>query len=334
MFVDKEFGMSCPRVFVSSTYYDLKHVRASLENFIEQLGYEPILSEKGDIAYVPDKPLDESCYREVLNADVFVLIIGGRYGTEKSDGKKKIPKSFYDRYESITKQEYINAFKKDIPVYILIEKAVYADYETYLQNKNNENIVYAHVDSANIFRLIEEILLQPKNNPVHHFDRYFEIEKWLKSQWAGLFKELLVRKNTQQQLTSLSVQVSELSEVNKTLKVYLETVMLAVDSDKSKDIIKEESKRLNDASQLNIVKNNSGLCHYLLSCGNTPEVVLKALLLASDLENLYEILKPTSLGPKDAKKILTSFRKEAQHDFNRLKIALEHPDEENGGELI
>jgi len=39
--------MSKPRIFVSSTYYDLKHVRSSLEAFIERLGYEPILSEKG-----------------------------------------------------------------------------------------------------------------------------------------------------------------------------------------------------------------------------------------------------------------------------------------------
>ena len=46
--------MARPRVFVSSTYYDLKHIRASLDLFIEQLGYESVLSEKGDIAYAHD----------------------------------------------------------------------------------------------------------------------------------------------------------------------------------------------------------------------------------------------------------------------------------------
>jgi hypothetical protein len=49
--------MAKPRVFVSSTYYDLRHIRASLETFIHSLGYEPVLSEKGNIAYVPDIPL-------------------------------------------------------------------------------------------------------------------------------------------------------------------------------------------------------------------------------------------------------------------------------------
>jgi len=76
--------MARPRVFVSSTYYDLKHLRSSLENFVESLGFDAILSEKGKIAYTPDLPLDESCYREVGTADIFVLIVGGRYGTEVS----------------------------------------------------------------------------------------------------------------------------------------------------------------------------------------------------------------------------------------------------------
>ena len=39
--------MARPRVFVSSPYYDLKHIRSSLDSFIDRLGYEPVLSEKG-----------------------------------------------------------------------------------------------------------------------------------------------------------------------------------------------------------------------------------------------------------------------------------------------
>jgi hypothetical protein len=39
--------MAKPRVFVISTYYDLKHIRNSLEAFIESLGYDPVLFESG-----------------------------------------------------------------------------------------------------------------------------------------------------------------------------------------------------------------------------------------------------------------------------------------------
>src|SRR5258708_25830766 len=182
--------MARPRIFVSSTYYDLKHIRSSLENFIEALGYDSVLSEKGDIAYSPEIPLDESCYRVVRNTDVFVLIIGGRYGAERSESRNQpLPKTFFDRYDSITKEEYKSAVEKDVPIYVLIEKSVYSDFETYLKNKPNTTIEYAHVDSVNIFHLIEDIRAEPRNNPIYQFDKYAEIEFWLKEQWAGMFRD-------------------------------------------------------------------------------------------------------------------------------------------------
>lgn len=41
--------MSKPRVFVSSTYYDLKYVRERLERFISAYCFEPILFEKDEV---------------------------------------------------------------------------------------------------------------------------------------------------------------------------------------------------------------------------------------------------------------------------------------------
>jgi hypothetical protein len=275
-------------VFVSSTYYDLKHIRASLENFIDALGYEAMLSEKGSIAYTPDAPLDESCYREVRNADVFVLIIGGRYGTEKSETKGDLPKGFFEKYDSITKTEYSSAVEKDIPVYILIERAVYAEYQTYLRNKDNQNVKYAHVDSANVFSLIEEILAKRRNNPMQQFDRYSDIESWLREQWAGLFRELLTRMSSQKQISSLASQVEMLTEMNKTLKAYLEKVMSEVAPNESKALIDSESERLDQATALNLISANS-LTKYLAgSCGVPAEKMLTAVREAESWDDLVE----------------------------------------------
>ena len=248
--------MSKPRIFVSSTYYDLKHLRSSLENFIESLGHEPILSEKGDISYSPDIPLDESCYREVLNADIFILIVGGRYGSEASSDEKKLDNDFFERYESITKKEYSNAISRDIPTYILIENNVYSEYQTFLKNKDNEKIHYAHVDSVNVFHLIEHILSQPKNNPIHTFERFADIELWLKEQWAGLFKELLHRLSSQKQISTLTSQVSELSEINTTLKRYLEAVVSKISPEDSAQLIHSEEERLTEAKLFKQLSNN------------------------------------------------------------------------------
>jgi Domain of unknown function (DUF4062) len=280
--------MARPRIFVSSTYYDLKHLRSSLENFIESLGYDAVLSEKGDIAYIPDSPLDESCYREVRNADVFVIIIGGRYGSEKSEGKTDLPKGFFDRYDSITRQEYKSAVEKDLPIYILIEKSVYSDFETYLRNKNNNTISYAHVDSVNIFSLVEEVLSQPRNNPIQQFDRYSDIEVWLKEQWAGLFRELLTRLSSQQQIASLAAQVTELAEINKTLKTYLEEVVSKIAPEESARLIKTESKRLQEVKEaVEILKNP--LVRHLVQSRDVPlEVVQNAIAEAKSVEDFVE----------------------------------------------
>ena len=248
--------MARPRIFVSSTYYDLKHIRSSLENFIDLMGFESILSEKGQIAYSPEIPLDESCYREVGNSDIFIIIIGGRYGSEKSENRDKKDKKFFDRYDSITKQEYRSAIERDVPSYILIEKSVYSEFEIFLKNKNNESINYVHVDSVNIFHLIEDVLSQPRNNPVHQFDRYSDIEAWLKEQWSGLFRELLNQRSKQTQIASLASQVNTLGEINRTLKRYLEEVISKVSPEDSTKLIKDESKRLEEAKQFALLKEN------------------------------------------------------------------------------
>jgi hypothetical protein len=223
-----------------------------LETFVYSLGYEPILSEKGDIAYTPDAPLDESCYREAAAADILVLIIGGRYGAERSDSRTTMPHTFYDRYDSITKQEYQSAISNNIPAYILVDTQVYAEYQTYLKNKGIDNVVYAHVDSINVFSLVEEILSQRRNNAMNTFSKYSEIEDWLREQWAGYFCELLKKTTESRQIASLSSQVDEMSELNKTLRTYLENMMPIVSPD-SKKLIADETQRLD---KLSVVTGN------------------------------------------------------------------------------
>lgn len=240
--------MAKPQIFVSSTFYDLKHIRASLESFIERLGYDPILSEKGKIAYDPDVSLDESCYRGASDSDMFVLIVGGRYGAASSGEDVGSRPDFYDRYESITKLEYNTACNADVPTYILVEKAVYSEYETYKKNRSNDSIEYAHVDSVNVFHLIDQILNRRRNNPLHLFEQQSDIEHWLREQWAGLFRELIKRRSEQRQLYSLSEKVEELSEINGSLQRYLEAIVTNVipSPGEADEIIQAEQAKVSD----------------------------------------------------------------------------------------
>lgn len=238
--------MARPRIFISSTHYDLKHLRLSLDAFVDSLGFEPILSEKGDIAYSPDAPLDESCYREAAGADILVLIIGGRYGAEVSSSelKRDTQHTFLDRYESITRKEFRAAIERNVPTYILVDSLVYAEYRIFQKNRSNREITYGEVDSVNIFHLLDEILSHRRNNPVYSFERASDIEGWLRDQWSGLFKEFLSKRSQHQQLVTLAQKVEELGEVNGTLRRYIEAIITKLSPDDSAGLIKEEHKRL------------------------------------------------------------------------------------------
>ena len=314
--------MAKPRVFVSSTYYDLKHVRSSLDLFIESLGFEPVLSEKGDIAFTPDSPLDESCYREAANADIFVLIVGGRYGTEVSGSQKTPNRSFFDRYESITKKEYDSALGRDIPVYVLVESNVYSEYQTYLRNKRNKAVTYAHVDSVNVFRLIEDILSKPRNNPTHTFERFSEIEVWLREQWAGFFRELLHNQSQQHQLSALGAQVSELRAINETLRKYLEAVMTGITPDDSSRLIESEQRRLKELERNERIKENEWYM-WVAEANKVPfEVFLDAMTKAKSFSDFEPRVarkgKPTLQSYTQTLK--SSDR--ARRDFNEIRSIL------------
>ncbi|WP_413716016.1 DUF4062 domain-containing protein [Sphingobium sp. B8D3B] len=77
--------MARPRVFVSSTYFDLKSVRADLEHFIRERGFDPVLHERGSIPYGNAEALERYCYKEIETCDILISIIGGRFGSQSDD---------------------------------------------------------------------------------------------------------------------------------------------------------------------------------------------------------------------------------------------------------
>ena len=320
--------MAKPRVFVSSTFYDLKHVRNTLETFIRTLGYEPVLSEKGSIAYSPEIALDESCYREAKACDIFVLIIGGRYGSEASSEDRSADKGFYERYDSITRKEYESAIDRDIPTYVLIEKSVHAEYETFKKNRENVTIKYAHVDSVNVFNLIDHVLSRPRNNPVYHFEMSTEIEAWLRDQWAGLFKELIRTQADKKQIASLADQVADLSNVGTTLKRYLEEVVARVGSkEQAKEIIDEEQSRLSQTRELNEIAKLNAVDTLKRLYEIPPEVARDSFVAAETLDDLANRVESITKGRIPAGPLIEYWRKDpaAPSSMNEVRTALRLP---------
>lgn len=202
------FYMAKPRIFISSTFYDLRQIRSDIDLFIENLGYEPIRNEEGDIPYGKEEALEEYCYKEIKSVDILISIIGGRFGSESKRDNS-----------SISQTELRTALKENKQVYIFIEKNVLSEYETYLLNKDIE-IKYRFVDNIKIYQFIEEIKNLNVNNNIKGFETASDITKYLKEQFAGLFQRFL-EEQTKIKEASLIANLERTSQNLNQLVTYL-----------------------------------------------------------------------------------------------------------------
>ena len=219
--------MAKPRIFISSTFYDLRQIRSELDKFIMNLGYEPIRNEEGDIPYGKEEELQKYCYREIENVDILISIIGNRYGSPAvSDDKEK-------EY-SVTQREIKTAYERNKQVYIFIDKNVLTEYETYLLNKKSKDITYKYVDNKNIYKFIEEVKSWSHNNNIKDFETADDITKYLKEQFAGLFKQYMDDRSKVE-------EILDIKDIKETAKTLHELVDFLREDTKGKD---EEISRI------------------------------------------------------------------------------------------
>lgn len=203
--------MAKPRIFISSTFYDLRQIRIELDKFIESMGYDPVRNEEGDIPYGKDDELQMYCYKEIDNIDILISVIGGRYGSPSVIEEK-------EKEYSVSQRELKTAYKQNKQIFIFIEKNVYTEYETYVLNKDNSEIVYRYIDNINIYKFIDEIKSFSHNNNIKTFETVDDITRYLKEQFAGLFKQYIIdAENRKQQQV-----IQEVNETAQTLKQMLD----------------------------------------------------------------------------------------------------------------
>ncbi len=198
--------MPAPRVFISSTCYDLRYIRENLKFFIRNLGYEPVLSEEGNVFYDPSLHVQDACLAELPACQMLVLIIGGRFG-----GRYK------DSDNSITNTEYLEAVKMKIPIFALVEQGVYEQFRVYTSNRGNKSIdplkiTYPSADSPKIFDFINEVQNQTVNNALVPFSDFEDIQVYLKQQWAGLMYRFLTSESESRRVADLFASISNATD--------------------------------------------------------------------------------------------------------------------------
>ena len=233
--------MAAPRVFVSSTCYDLQEVRYQLRTFIEDFGFIPVMSEYGDIFYDYKKHTQDACKDEIEKSQLFILIIGNNYGSFYYDNKSNtLP-------DSVTMQEFKKALNVNIKKHIFINKFVDHDYNNFKRlrteyiesslkkisaegsdikdiaekenKKFSESYQYPQKSYKYIFHFLDIIYDLKTNNSKEVYETFQEIRESLKKQWAGfvydsIYKEYIVSST---EIEKLCEQVSKLENQIKLL---------------------------------------------------------------------------------------------------------------------
>jgi hypothetical protein len=169
--------MRRPALFVSSTCYDLRQVRADVKIFAEGVGLEPLLSEHNSFPVNPDLGAVDNCLTVVnTKADIFLLIVGARYGSVVDGGK------------SITNLEYLTARAKGIPVYAFVSRALLDLLPVWRENPSGN--FTSVTDSPKLLQFITE-LRENGSVWVFPFDTAQDIFEALRAQLAYLFMESL-----------------------------------------------------------------------------------------------------------------------------------------------
>jgi len=216
--------MAQPRIFISSTCYDLQEIRYQLKDFIEGFGYMPVMSEFGDVFYDYKKHIQDSCKSEIDKSQLFVLIVGNSFGSIYYKQKDNVPVP-----DSVTMQEFRKAIESDIYKHIFVNRFVDYDYHNYkkslhkslkkhLENnkiKKNEidleinnfiedyNSKYQFPNDSYkfIFNFLEIIYDLKTNNAIITYESFEDIKDSLRKQWAGFMYESI----SKEKITSISV---------------------------------------------------------------------------------------------------------------------------------
>lgn len=216
--------MAIPKVFVSSTCYDLAEERAQLERFINSYGFQPILSEFSDVFYDPDEHTHKACVKEVAHCDLFVLIISGRFGGKYISGTG----------ESITQAEYDEARKLNIPIFAFVKNDVLQAQLYYKENLKNESKEFAdkiyypainkQSEAVSIFSFIQSVQHAKENNAIESYSSFGDIEVHLRKQWAGLFHNFLQKRKQQFDVEHISTILDKLSGSSAKLESLVESL--------------------------------------------------------------------------------------------------------------
>ena len=280
------------QIFISSTYIDLIEERQAAVEAILELEHIPAGME----LFKSGKKQMETIKKWIDESDIYMLILGGRYGSIEKESKK-----------SYTQLEYEYALKKGMPVFaIIIDDNTLKNRVNLRVGKETEIIEIEHVEKYNEFKntVLDNIcgfFKELKDIKIEVIKQIHEIQQ--NSELSGWIKTKVVAKETQK----LKYENSKLSHKIK------ELTKIEICNEEKKDQCKE---KLGDIYS----KDNMGK-RYNKFLRNSNEVYI----LVGDLDFLLEPLGREQLNiiKELGKRCRILFRKNEKYSDQVIKLCKE-----------
>jgi hypothetical protein len=183
MFWDKNW-LEPPKVFISSTVHDRTGAyRIEIAAELEKMGMHIVEFKDNKFPYGYDNTTDiiKETIEAVHTADVFLLIIGKKYGQILDDGK------------SVVHHEYEEAVKNNMATFVFVEKKVWDDYDKNLiggkhnvENESHKNFIkQVSVNKIRNFSNVGDCIEHIKKQFNNHLGSLFRFSRWSTWLWGG-----------------------------------------------------------------------------------------------------------------------------------------------------
>jgi hypothetical protein len=283
-----------PNIFVSSTIKDLQYLREAIRETILDLAYYPVMSDFGEVGYLNPTTAAASCYRSVEQCQLFILIIGRRYGSLGEDGM------------SVTHREFKTAQEHSVPSITFIEPQVLTYKEVY--DSAPENMMwdaFPHMDHPRrTFQLIEEVGLASTYNAILPFNNVADAKRKLKMQIAD-FVGTYLQDGTRPFRSEFKDLLAEL----KTLRNQI--------SHSGRTTVKqrEETRQYLQTMRFLLDERNSDYRKFLQGLSGDIDAALPSVMKAKSFEDLMSCLGLTAEIHEDA-----AFQEYMKDRWQELKI--------------
>lgn len=182
------------QVFVSSTCYELRDLRAMVKVWLDQHCIVPIMSEEGGFPHIDGMPPYATCLRALEECPLAIIIIDRQYGQTFDDWGP------YQQYSGLspTHAEIRHALESGIRALIYVQSDTLNFYEVWCKNSNAFKVSPPKGLNEATLKMIHELKMR---KPAPWIERFTNVTELLKSLNSEVVNQLYSHLHDRQKQT-------------------------------------------------------------------------------------------------------------------------------------